>query len=90
MCGCKDLGWMPKMEKYYKLSLDEFLEELRKKKVDVKSREKQELLKKEYQKSIDIINPLLQEIEQTDKEIDQMVYDLYGLTDEEIKIVEDN
>lgn len=28
------------------------------------------------------------EIEKTDKEIDQMVYELYGLTEEEIKIVE--
>ena len=27
-------------------------------------------------------------IETTDKEIDQMVYQLYGLTDEEIKIIE--
>jgi type II restriction/modification system DNA methylase subunit YeeA len=28
------------------------------------------------------------EIERTDKEIDLLVYELYGLTDEEIKIVE--
>ncbi len=28
------------------------------------------------------------EINKTDKEIDQMVYELYGLTEEEIKIVE--
>ena len=28
------------------------------------------------------------EIESTDKAIDKLVYDLYGLTDEEIKIVE--
>ena len=27
-------------------------------------------------------------IDQTDKEIDRMVYELYGLTDEEIQIVE--
>ena len=30
------------------------------------------------------------EIEKTDKEIDQMVYELYGLTEEEIKIIENN
>jgi peptidoglycan hydrolase CwlO-like protein len=34
------------------------------------------------------INQLQSEIEKTDKEIDQMVYELYGLTEEEIKIVE--
>ena len=28
------------------------------------------------------------QIDKTDKEIDQMVYELYGLTEEEIKIVE--
>ncbi len=28
------------------------------------------------------------EIEKTDKEIDQMVYEIYGLTEDEIKIVE--
>lgn len=27
------------------------------------------------------------EIDKTDKEIDQMVYELYGLTEEEIKII---
>lgn len=28
------------------------------------------------------------EIDRTDKEIDQLVYELYGLTEEEIRIVE--
>jgi type II restriction/modification system DNA methylase subunit YeeA len=31
---------------------------------------------------------LKQEIDKTDKEIDKMVYELYGLSEEEIKIVE--
>ena len=30
------------------------------------------------------------EIDKTDKEIDQMVYELYGLTKEEIEIVENS
>jgi len=34
------------------------------------------------------LNSLQSEINKTDKEIDQMVYELYGLTDEEIEIVE--
>lgn len=33
-------------------------------------------------------NEIRARIETTDKEIDQMVYKLYGLTEEEIKIVE--
>jgi len=32
---------------------------------------------------------LKNEIKKTDKEIDQMVYELYGLTEDEIKIVEE-
>lgn len=35
------------------------------------------------------ITDLEKKIEATDKEIDQMVYDLYGLTEDEIKIVEE-
>ncbi len=31
---------------------------------------------------------LEKEIEATDREIDQRVYDLYGLTEEEVKVVE--
>jgi len=31
---------------------------------------------------------LQEQINKTDKEIDQMVYELYGLSEEEIKIVE--
>ncbi len=30
------------------------------------------------------------EIDKTDKEIDQMVYELYGLSEEEIRIVENS
>ncbi|MCD4746875.1 MAG: hypothetical protein K8R58_11310, partial [Bacteroidales bacterium] len=36
------------------------------------------------------INQLQDEINATDKEIDQMVYELYELTDEEIGIIEKN
>ncbi|MDO9627411.1 MAG: TaqI-like C-terminal specificity domain-containing protein [Methanobacteriaceae archaeon] len=79
-----------KLEKYYELSLDEFLAELKKKKVDVKNRENFTSLKEEFEKSVSKIRPLLQEIEETDNEIDQMVYELYGLSDDEIRIIEDS
>jgi hypothetical protein len=79
-----------KLENYYKLSFDEFLVELKKKKVDTNPRKTQEFLKKEFEISISKIRPLLQEIEETDNGIDKMVYELYGLTDDEIKIIEDS
>lgn len=36
------------------------------------------------------VQELQAQIDQTDREIDQMVYELYGLTDEEIAIVENS
>jgi type I restriction-modification system DNA methylase subunit len=79
-----------KLEKYYELSFDDFLNEVKKKKVDVKSRDNYQTLKEEFEKSNTIINPLLQKIKETDNEIDQMVYNLYGLTPEEIQIIEES
>ena len=34
-------------------------------------------------------SPIQRQIEATDNQIDQLVYELYGLTDEEIRIVEE-
>lgn len=79
-----------KLEKYYKLDFEDFLKEVKKKKVDVKPRKTQQLLENEFNESIAVIKPLLQKIDETDKEVDEMVYDLYGLTDEEKRIVEDS
>lgn len=79
-----------KLEKYYELSKDEFIDELRKKKVNTKFRKNREYLEMGFNDSIRIINPLLQQIKKTDNEIDQMVYDLYCLTPEEIKIIEES
>ncbi len=79
-----------KLEKYYELSFEDFLNEVSKKKVNVKSRGNYQNLKDEFEKSITVINPLLLQIKETNSEIDKMVYDLYGLTPEEIKIIEDS
>ena len=56
----------------------------------MKNRENFTSLKEEFEKSVSKIRPLLQEIEETDNEIDQMVYELYGLTEDEIRIIEDS
>jgi hypothetical protein len=45
-------------------------------------------LKSEYDKSLAILLPLKWKLKNTDWLIDQIIYKLYGLTDEEIKIVE--
>ena len=79
-----------KLEKYYELDFEDFLMEIKKKKVDIKTRKTQELLESEFNQSIAIINPLLQQIKETDREIDDLVYDLYGLTSEEREIIEES
>jgi len=56
--------------------------------VDVTRREPQETMHTEFQASVAKLRPLLECIELTDKLIDQVVYKLYGLTEEEIAIVE--
>lgn len=42
----------------------------------------------EFNKQKQKAQHLKTEIARTDKEIDRMMYELYGLTDEEVKIVE--
>jgi hypothetical protein len=79
-----------KLEKYYELSFEDFLNEVKKKKINVKSRDNYQTLKQEFEKSITIMNPLLQQITETDSEIDKLVYGLYGLNEDEIKIVEED
>jgi len=48
----------------------------------------QEDLRREFQESMEKLTPLLSRIEATDQLIDQVVYKLYSLTDEEVAIVE--
>lgn len=56
--------------------------------VDVTRREPQETIRAEFHVSVAKLRPLLERIELTDKLIDQIVYRLYGLTEEEIAVVE--
>lgn len=78
-----------KLENWYLLSYKEFIAELAKKKIKLSladEAEWEEYFLSESKK----VQAIKTEIDQTDKEIDAMVYQLYELTDEEIKIVEGN
>jgi len=55
---------------------------------NLKSRETFGAIKKEYEKSLSKLLPLKEKLRKTDWLIDQIVYKLYGLTEEEIGIVE--
>ena len=76
-----------KLQDWYLLSYGEFIKELGKKKIKLslsQEAEWEDYFSQEQQKAV----ALKQQIDTTDKEIDQMVYALYGLTEEEIAIVE--
>ncbi|HEC86986.1 MAG TPA: restriction endonuclease [Thermoplasmatales archaeon] len=45
-------------------------------------------MKEEFERSIGKLKPLIERIEKTDWLIDQVVYRLYGLSEEEIRVVE--
>lgn len=76
-----------KLQDWYNLSFADFIKELGKQKIKLSLAEESEwedYFITEQQKAQSLKNT----ITKTDKEIDQMVYELYGLTEEEIEIVE--
>jgi hypothetical protein len=76
-----------KLQNWYLLSYTEFINELAKKKVKLSLTEEakwEEYFLQEAKQAL----ALKSEISKTDQEIDRMVYELYRLTEEEIKIVE--
>jgi hypothetical protein len=83
-----------KLENWFALSFTDFIKELNKaikvsKGTPLSKKDEfewMELFEENKKKALD----LKTQIDQTDKEIDRMVYELYGLTDEEIQIVENN
>jgi len=85
-----ELGKLPnKLQDWYLLTFVEFVKELKKKKIKLSLSEEAEwedYFLAEQKKALD----LKAKIDATDKKIDAMVYELYGLTEEEIAIVEES
>ena len=83
-----ELGDLPKkLQEWYLLSYAEFIIELSKKKTKLTLQQEAEWEGYFLQESKEA-KDIKTKIEAIDKEIDQMVYELYGLTEEEIKMVE--
>ena len=80
------------IQSYFALTIDRLLDILRKNRrridVDLSNRNFQESLEREFTHSLAKLKPLITRIQYTDTLIDQVVYHLYGLTDEEIAVVE--
>jgi type I restriction-modification system DNA methylase subunit len=78
-----------KLQNWHELEYKDFLKELKKAKVQLSLSEEAKWMQyfnEQKQKA----QALKAEINRVDAEIDKMVYELYGLTEEEIKIVEEN
>jgi hypothetical protein len=82
------------IQEYYANDFKKFVDVLVKNKSRIKegytpkSRAHHEILKNWYDSSVTKLKPLMEKIDATDVLIDQVVYRLYGLTEEEVKIVE--
>jgi hypothetical protein len=88
----EDLTPKTKLLGYYEHDFASFLAVLRKNKkklqIDPVRREPGEALKAEFEGSVGKLGPRRKRIEKADPLIDAVVYRLYGLTEEEIRIVE--
>ncbi len=76
-----------KLQNWHELEFKDFLKELKKAKVELSLSEEAEWMQY-FNEQKGKAQALKEEIERVDGEIDRMVYNLYGLTEEEIKIVE--
>jgi len=80
------------LQSYYEHDYEQFLAVLKKNKrklaVDPARREPGRALRAEFDGSVAKLQPLREQIRRTDELIDALVYRLYGLTEEEIGIVE--
>src|SRR3989344_5871963 len=76
-----------KLDTFYKLSFKEFVNEIQDKN-KVISIEKEAELMDFFEKNKKDINKLVNEISETEAEIDKMVYRLYGITKEEQEVIE--
>ena len=78
-----------KLDTFDQLEFRDFLKELTKQKIKLSLTDQDEW-EEYFTVTKNKCNQLFEQIAKTDKEIDQMVYELYELTDEEIAIVEEN
>ncbi|KWT84199.1 Eco57I restriction-modification methylase domain-containing protein [Candidatus Magnetominusculus xianensis] len=88
-----DLTGKTQLRQYHRYEFDVIIAVLRKNKnkipVSLSRRDRLELLEDEFTKSKSIILPLKQKIDSMDILIDNIVYKLYGMTEDEIKIIEE-
>jgi hypothetical protein len=76
-----------KLQNWYQLTYSEFIKELAKKKFKL-SLSQEEEWESHFAEKVEQVHAIKTQIDTTDNEIDRMVYAIYGLTEEEIRVVE--
>ena len=76
-----------KLEAFYKYDFKTFLAELKKKKV-ILSLVQQDEWEEYFESYQEELTTLQTQIDNTDNQIDAMVYELYGLSEDEVAVVE--
>lgn len=76
-----------KLQEWYDLEFADFVKEVKKKKIELSLAQKSEWMDF-FESEKEKVNQIQAEIQAADKQIDQMVYELYELTPEEIEIIE--
>ena len=82
-----DAGLPKKLQEWYLLSYTDFIKELEKQKIKLSLSQKAEW-EEYFNTEAKKVSAIKTQIDTTDKAIDAMVYELYGLSKEEIEIVE--
>ena len=75
-----------KLENYYQLSYENFIKELKKKKIEIISHD---TLKMRFNENINKVNQKINQIKVLNNKVDSMVYELYYLSEDEINIVKE-
>jgi hypothetical protein len=90
----ESLNLKDELKEYWKYDFKEIIKIVKRNKSKIKgnsfSRDFQETLEKEWKRSINKLNPLLKEIQEIENYIDAIVFKIYGLKEEEVKIVLDS
>ncbi len=81
------LTFTNKLKNLFSLTFEEFLKELDKQKIKLTLTDQSEWIQY-FEAEKAKANAIQELINKTDKEIDAMVYELYGLTEEEVRVVE--
>ncbi|MCL4386460.1 MAG: N-6 DNA methylase [Cyanobacteria bacterium] len=84
----KNIKINKKIESFKKLNFIEFIDEIEKQKIQIQIEQKEKLYNW-FKAKVGLIQDLENKIKNMDDEINELIYRIYNLTEDEIKIVED-